>query len=660
MKINQNFFKIESSYLFSTVARKQREYQEAHPEADIIRLSIGDVTRPLAPSVIDAMHKAVDEMANEATFRGYPPEHGYEFILDAIQQHDYAARGVNIEKDEIFLSDGAKSDCGNIGDLFSVDNKIAVCDPVYPVYVDANTMDGRSGDKNADGFYSNFIYMPCTEENGFMPDLPKETPDVIYLCFPNNPTGMCATKAQLKKWVDYALANDALIIFDSAYEAFIVEDDVPHSIYEIEGAEKCAIELRSFSKTAGFTGVRCGYTVVPKACVFEGKSLNPMWARRQATKFNGVSYITQRAAEAVYTEQGQKEIKETLAYYQKNAQVIFEGMQAAGFTCYGAVNSPYVWLKVPEGMTSWEFFDLLLDKTHVVGTPGSGFGPSGEGFFRLTAFGNADKTVEAVERIKATLPKTNKNTHPLIYQSFCRGECVMNKTEQLYEGKAKKVWATEDPTIVIVDYKDDATAFNGLKKGTIVGKGVVNNKMSNYLMQLLEKHGVPTHFVEELSDRETAVKKVTIVPLEVIIRNRAAGSICKRLGLEEGMDFTQPSIEFSYKDDDLGDPLINGYHAVSCGFATQEEIDTIKAMAFKVNDVLKEYFASIGVELIDFKLEFGKTADGQIVLADEISPDTCRFWDIKTHEKLDKDRFRRDLGGVEDAYKEMMKRVGLD
>lgn len=401
MKINQNFFKIESSYLFSTVARKQREYQEAYPEADIIRLSIGDVTRPLVPSVIDAMHKAVDEMANEATFRGYPPEHGYEFILDAIQQHDYAARGVNIEKDEIFLSDGAKSDCGNIGDLFSVDNKIAVCDPVYPVYVDANTMDGRSGDKNADGFYSNFIYMPCTEENGFMPDLPKETPDVIYLCFPNNPTGMCATKAQLKKWVDYALANDALIIFDSAYEAFIVEDDVPHSIYEIEGAEKCAIELRSFSKTAGFTGVRCGYTVVPKACVFEGKSLNPMWARRQATKFNGVSYITQRAAEAVYTEQGQKEIKETLAYYQKNAKVIFEGMQAAGFTCYGAVNSPYVWLKVPEGMTSWEFFDLLLDKTHVVGTPGSGFGPSGEGFFRLTAFGNADKTVEAVERIKA-------------------------------------------------------------------------------------------------------------------------------------------------------------------------------------------------------------------------------------------------------------------
>ena len=295
---------------------------------------------------------------------------------------------------------------GAIWDMVSYNGHLyaTICTGTPENAPDDNSMQSFAmvrGDKNADGFYSNFIYMPCTEENGFMPDLPKETPDVIYLCFPNNPTGMCATKAQLKKWVDYALANDALIIFDSAYEAFIVEDDVPHSIYEIEGAEKCAIELRSFSKTAGFTGVRCGYTVVPKACVFEGKSLNPMWARRQATKFNGVSYITQRAAEAVYTEQGQKEIKETLAYYQKNAKVIFEGMQAAGFTCYGAVNSPYVWLKVPEGMTSWEFFDLLLDKTHVVGTPGSGFGPSGEGFFRLTAFGNADKTVEAVERIKA-------------------------------------------------------------------------------------------------------------------------------------------------------------------------------------------------------------------------------------------------------------------
>lgn len=400
MKINDNFLKIESSYLFSTVAKKQREYQQAHPEADVIRLSIGDVTRPLAPAVIEAMHKAVDEMAQEDTFRGYPPEYGYDFILEAIQKNDYADRGIDISKDEIFLSDGAKSDCGNIGDIFSVDNKIAVCDPVYPVYVDTNIMAGRSGDKDENGAWKNFIYMPCTAENNFMPDLPKEKADVIYLCFPNNPTGMCATKEQLKKWVDYALQNDALILFDSAYEAFIVEDDVPHSIYEIEGAKKCAIEFRSFSKTAGFTGMRCGYTVVPKDCVFEGHSLNPMWARRQATKFNGVSYITQRAAEAIYTPEGKKQIKEILSYYQKNAKVIYDGLREAGFTCYGAVNSPYVWLKVPDGMTSWEFFDLLLEKCQVVGTPGSGFGPSGEGYFRLTAFGNNQRTVEAVERIK--------------------------------------------------------------------------------------------------------------------------------------------------------------------------------------------------------------------------------------------------------------------
>lgn len=400
MKINENFLKIESSYLFSTVARKQREFQEANPNADVIRLSIGDVTRPLAPCVIEAMHKAVDEMANEDTFRGYPPEYGYDFILEAIQKNDYADRGIDIAKEEIFLSDGAKSDCGNIGDIFSVDNKVAVCDPVYPVYVDTNIMAGRSGNKDANGKWENFIYMPCTEENNFMPDIPSEKADVIYLCFPNNPTGMCATKEQLKKWVDYALENDSLILFDSAYEAFIVEEDVPRSIYEIEGAKKCCIELRSFSKTAGFTGMRCGYTVVPKECEFGGHSLNPMWARRQATKFNGVSYITQRAAEAIYTEQGKKEIKEILSYYQKNAKVIYEGLKDAGFTCYGAVNSPYVWLKVPQGMTSWEFFDLLLEKTQVVGTPGSGFGPSGEGYFRLTSFGNAERTVEAVERIK--------------------------------------------------------------------------------------------------------------------------------------------------------------------------------------------------------------------------------------------------------------------
>lgn len=400
MKINNNFLKIENSYLFSTIAKKVNEYQEANPNADIIRLGIGDVTKPLAPAVIEAMHKAVDEMAKEETFHGYPPEYGYDFILNVIQKNDYTKRGIDIGTDEIFLSDGAKSDCGNIGDIFSIDNKIAVCDPVYPVYVDTNIMDGRGGDKDKNGRWTNIIYMPCTEENGFMPELPKEAPDVIYLCFPNNPTGMCATKEQLKTWVDYAIENDALILFDSAYEAFIVEEDVPRSIYEIEGAKKCAIEFRSFSKTAGFTGMRCGYTVVPKECVFNGQSLNPMWARRQATKFNGVSYVTQRAAEAIYSEEGKKQIKEILSYYQKNARVIYDGLVETGFTCYGAVNSPYVWLKVPAGMTSWEFFDTLLGKVQVVGTPGSGFGPSGEGYFRLTAFGNAEKTKEAVERIK--------------------------------------------------------------------------------------------------------------------------------------------------------------------------------------------------------------------------------------------------------------------
>ena len=385
MKINDNFLKIESSYLFSTVAKKQREYQAAHPDKDVIRLSIGDVTKPLAPAVIDAMHKAVDEMAHEETFRGYPPEYGYDFILDAIQKNDYADRGIDIQKDEIFLSDGAKSDCGNIGDIFSVDNKVAICDPVYPVYIDTNVMAGRSGNKNADGLWDNIIYMPCTAENNFTPDLPKEVPDVIYLCFPNNPTGMVATKEQLTKWVNYALEHKSLILFDSAYEAFVVEDDIP--------------------KSAGFTGMRCGYTVVPKELEFDGVSLNPLWARRQATKFNGVSYITQRAAEAIYTEEGKKQIKETLAYYQKNARVIYDGLKDAGFECYGGVNSPYVWLRVPQGYTSWEFFDELLEKCQVVGTPGSGFGPAGEGYFRLTAFGNDEKTVEAIERIKSVYKK---------------------------------------------------------------------------------------------------------------------------------------------------------------------------------------------------------------------------------------------------------------
>ena len=394
MKINENFLKLEGSYRFATVARKQREYPQARPDKEVIRLSIGDVPKPLAPAVIEAMHKAVDEMANEETFRGYPPEHGYDFLIEAIQKHDYADRGIDIEKYEIFVSDGAKSDCGNIGDIFSTDNKVAICDPVYPVYLDSNVMSGRT----------DIIYLPCTAENGFMPQLPDEVPDVIYLCFPNNPIGVAASREQLKVWVDYANEHGSLILYDSAYESFVTDGSV-RSIYEVEGAKTCAIEFRSFSKTAGFTGVRCGYTVVPKALSFNGTSLNPLWARRQATKFNGVSYVTQRAAEAVYSEEGQKQTKETLAYYQRNAKAIFDGLTEAGFTCYGAVNSPYVWLTVPEGMTSWEFFDDLLDKCQVVGTPGSGFGKCGEGYLRLTGFGNYEKTLEAIDRIKRVYGK---------------------------------------------------------------------------------------------------------------------------------------------------------------------------------------------------------------------------------------------------------------
>ncbi len=394
MKINDNFLKLEGSYLFSTVARKQREYQQAHPDKEVIRLSIGDVTKPLAPAVIEAMHKAVDEMADEATFRGYPPEYGYDFLLDAIQKNDYTDRGIAVDKDEIFVSDGAKSDCGNIGDIFSTENKVAICDPVYPVYLDSNVMSGRT----------DIIYLPCKAENGFMPQLPDEVPDVIYLCFPNNPIGVAASREQLKVWVDYANAHGSLILYDSAYEAFVTDDSV-RSIYEIEGAKTCAIEFRSFSKTAGFTGVRCGYTVVPKALEFGGVSLNSLWARRQATKFNGVSYVTQRAAEAVYSEEGKKQTKEILAYYQRNVKAIYDGLTEAGFTCYGAVNSPYVWLSVPQGMTSWEFFDDLLEKCQVVGTPGSGFGSCGEGYLRLTGFGNYEKTLEAIERIKLAYGK---------------------------------------------------------------------------------------------------------------------------------------------------------------------------------------------------------------------------------------------------------------
>ena len=399
MKINKNFLDLEESYLFSTVNKKTREFAAAHPEADIIKLSIGDVTRPICPAVIDAMHKAVDEMADEKTFRGYPPEQGYDFVRQKILDNDYIARGIDMQLDEIFLSDGAKSDCGNIGDIFATDNTVAICDPVYPVYIDTNIMNGRK-DK--------IIILPCSAENNFLPELPSagdKVPDIIYLCFPNNPTGTVASKKYLTKWVEYANANHSLILYDSAYEAFITDGKYPKSIYEIPGAKTCAIELRSFSKTAGFTGLRCGYTVVPHDLVFEGTELNKLWFRRQSTKFNGVSYITQKAAEAVYSAEGQKQIQENLQFYRENARIILEGVTAAGFKAFGGEYSPYVWLQIPEGFTSWSFFDELLEKCNVVGTPGSGFGRMGEGYLRLTGFSSRERTIEAVERIKKILKK---------------------------------------------------------------------------------------------------------------------------------------------------------------------------------------------------------------------------------------------------------------
>ena len=399
MKINENFLKLPSNYLFSTIAQKIAAYQQAHPQADIIRLGIGDVTRPLPPAVIDAMHKAVDEMAQEESFRGYPPEYGQDFLLDKILKYDFAAYGVSLAADEIFVSDGAKSDTGNIGDIFGMENTVAVCDPIYPVYVDTNVMAGRAGDLLANGRWSKFVYLPCTAEHHFLPELPTEHTDLIYLCFPNNPTGMAIDFDGLKQWVDYANREGSVILYDAAYEAYITQEGIPHSIYQIEGAKNCAIEFRSYSKTAGFTGVRCAYTVIPKELKRNGVSLNNLWARRQATKFNGVSYITQRAAEAVYSEEGHREVREVIRYYQRNARAIVQGLRGAGFQAWGGVNSPYIWLKTPDDLTSWAFFDQLLEKAQVVGTPGSGFGPAGEGFFRLTAFGDAARTVEAIERI---------------------------------------------------------------------------------------------------------------------------------------------------------------------------------------------------------------------------------------------------------------------
>ena len=394
INVNENFLNLKESYLFSNIAKKVEKYKNEHPEKKIIKLGIGDVTLPICNAAVVAMHKAIDEMAQKDTFRGYGPEQGYNFLREKIVEMDYKKRGINIEADEIFVSDGAKCDAGNIGDLFSQDNTVAITDPVYPVYLDTNIMSGRN----------NIIYMPVKEENGFVPELPEEKVDIIYLCCPNNPTGTVLNKEQLKKFVDYALKNKSLILFDSAYESFITEDEIPHSIYEVENAKKVAIEFKSFSKTAGFTGVRCAYTVVPKELMAYTKnneevSLNKLWNRRQCTKFNGVPYVTQRAAEAVYSEEGQKEIKENIKYYLDNAKIIREGLNKAGYKTYGGVNAPYIWLKVPDGITSWEFFDKLLDEAGVVGTPGEGFGPSGEGYFRLTAFGSRENTKEAIERI---------------------------------------------------------------------------------------------------------------------------------------------------------------------------------------------------------------------------------------------------------------------
>ena len=379
---------------------------ENYPEKEIIKLGIGDVTKPIVPACLEAMHKAVNEIGTENGFKGYGPEQGYEFLRKAIAENDYKNRGVDIAEDEIFVSDGAKCDCGNIVDIFAQDNKVAITDPVYPVYLDTNVMSGRSGKFNEnEGKYENIVYLPVTAKNDFKPELPKEKVDLIYLCFPNNPTGTVLTKEDLKVWVDYAKENNSIILYDAAYEAFIEEENIPHTIYEIEGAKDVAIEFKSYSKTAGFTGIRCAYVVIPKTVkgyTKNGKSveLNKLWNRRTCTKFNGVSYVVQKAAEATYTKEGKKQIQENINYYKQNAKIIKEGLEEAGFTVYGAVNSPYIWLKVPDGITSWQFFDKILEEVNIVGTPGSGFGPLGEGYFRLTAFGTKENTLKAIERIK--------------------------------------------------------------------------------------------------------------------------------------------------------------------------------------------------------------------------------------------------------------------
>lgn len=404
-RINENYLNLPGSYLFAEIARRVAAFKDAHPEANIIRLGIGDVTQPLSAAVISELHKAVDEMADAATFRGYGPEQGYEFLMQKIIENEYAPRGIKLTTDEIFISDGSKSDTANIQEIFANDTTIAVTDPVYPVYVDSNVMAGRTGKINEKGRFANITYLPCTAENNFVPELPAQRVDLIYLCFPNNPTGTTLSKSELKKWVDYARENKSIILYDAAYEAFIQETDVPHSIYEIEGAKDVAIEFRSFSKLAGFTGTRCAFTVVPKSVLGytasgETYPLNKLWNRRQTTKFNGVPYIIQRGAAAVYTPAGQQQVRTLIDYYMANAKIIREGLQSIGLQVYGGVNAPYIWLKTPQGLDSWAFFDKLLNEINVVGTPGVGFGPSGEGYFRLTAFGAREATQEAVERFK--------------------------------------------------------------------------------------------------------------------------------------------------------------------------------------------------------------------------------------------------------------------
>jgi LL-diaminopimelate aminotransferase len=402
--VNEHFLKLPNNYLFSDIAKKVNTFKVTHPKADIIRLGIGDVTQPLAPAVIEAMHKAVDEMADKSTFRGYGPEQGYDFLIETIIRNDYLSRGIHLDPNEVFINDGAKSDTGNIGDILRHDNSIGVTDPIYPVYIDSNVMCGRAGELE-DGKWSNVVYIPCLRENNFVPQIPDKRIDIVYLCYPNNPTGTVISKDELKKWVNYALANDTLIMYDAAYEAYIQDPNIPHSIYEIKGAKKVAIEFRSFSKTAGFTGVRCGYTVVPKELTAgtlagERVALNHLWNRRQCTKFNGTSYITQRGAEAVYSPEGKEQVKQVINYYMTNAKIMREGLKEIGLEVYGGENAPYLWVKTPDNTSSWKFFEQMLYEANVVGTPGVGFGPSGEGYIRLTAFGERANCEEAMKRLR--------------------------------------------------------------------------------------------------------------------------------------------------------------------------------------------------------------------------------------------------------------------